>query len=104
MEEHGRSLRSIVSVALSLKLGVPPLHSDGQTVRKYEDSEQRYVKLRNEVTRAEEAILRVLGFEMTVRLPYPAVVKGAKMMWKLPKEAETARDVARVAWCFVTDT
>lgn len=107
VEEFQRSLRTVVSAALHLKRKRDPVDRQGM-VKRIEDTDRDYPELRDRVLRAEEALLRVLGFELTVRLPYPAVVRGVEAMWTSQFAAERglseAEDVAKAAWLFVNDT
>lgn len=107
VEEFQRSLRTVVSAALHLRRGQSVLDRHGQ-LKRFEETDREYLDLRNDVLRAEEALLRVLGFELTVRLPYPAVVRGVSAMYTgafaTSRDAKEADSFIKAAWLVVNDS
>ncbi|GAA5884443.1 hypothetical protein JCM3774_005114 [Rhodotorula dairenensis] len=62
-----------------------------------------FQKLRARVLMFEEAILRSLCYDLTVRNPHWYAVNTAQQVWT-GEEADTGKRVAQVAWSFLNDS
>lgn len=101
VEEKPRSLRTILGCALEAERhnGIIEMHN-GRV--KADENERAFINFKRAVLHCEETMLGALCFDLTVRLPYPAVTNGVKRMWK--GDGETGEQVARAAWVIVNDT
>jgi hypothetical protein len=101
VEEKPRSLRTILGCALEAERhnGIVAMHK-GRV--KADENDRHFIDFKRAVLHCEETMLRALCFDLTVRLPYPAVTNGVKRMWK--GDGETGEQVARAAWVIINDT
>lgn len=99
VEEHQRSLNTVI--AATLNRGRAMRDKDNR-IRGFDPQAPQVVDFRNKVLHCEETMLRTLCFDLTVRLPYPAMMNGVKRMWK-GEEQEFITKVSRAAWHFISD-
>ncbi|BGP38221.1 hypothetical protein JCM10449v2_002150 [Rhodotorula kratochvilovae] len=90
-EEEPRSIKSLVSWILD--------SPQDQSV----SAGPQGMDLRQKIITYEEAILRVLCFDLTVRHPHWIAVSAAKAIW-VGGEAEVGMKVAKAAWMILNDS
>lgn len=65
------------------------------------ESSQEYQDGRRKILWFEEALLRTLCFDLTVRQPYPVMLDAVERIWRANEDALRLK---RVAWPFITDS
>ncbi|GAA5992472.1 hypothetical protein JCM10908_000834 [Rhodotorula pacifica] len=100
-EEEPRSIKALVQFLVEA-------FRDGQRFRVDRISQPQtdlpeFQKLRAKVLQFEEAILRSLCYDLTVRNPHWYAVNAAQQVWS-GEEAETGKRIAQVAWAFLNDS
>ncbi|BGP23047.1 cyclin Pch1 [Rhodotorula toruloides] len=93
-EEEPRPIKAIVSSVLT---------RSGQHEAASNSQSPSFIDYRKKLVATEEAVLRALCYDLTVRQPHWLAVKAATQMWT-GAQAEVGTKVAKVAWNFLTDT
>ncbi|ORY79750.1 cyclin-like protein [Leucosporidium creatinivorum] len=102
VEEKPRSVRTILGCALEAHRNNGVVTKDSKGRVPADENDRNFIEFKRAVLHCEETMLRALCFDLTVRLPYPAVMNGVKRMWK--GDGHTAEQVAQAAWVIVNDT
>ncbi|KAI5476305.1 cyclin Pch1 [Pseudohyphozyma bogoriensis] len=108
VEEESRALRTVVCCSLELDQGDPMT-----TRNKYQNEQKRIVEAwerkpefsdaRKKILWYEEALLRVLSFDLELEHPDPVLVTACERLWK-GGEAQRGREVAEVGWAILNDS
>lgn len=93
-EEEPRPIKSIVSWILSRSIN-PEAASNSQS--------PAFIEQRKKLVATEEAVLRTLCYDLTVRQPHWLAIKAATRMWT-GVQADVGIKVAKVAWNFLADS
>ena len=103
VEERPRSLRSILGATLEAERRNGAIKVNRSTGKPgpYQENDPAFVNFRRKVLHCEETMLRALCFDLTIRLPYPAVIKAVERLWKTNREVGDR--VKGAAWAFVND-
>ena len=101
-EEEPRSIKALVQFLLEATRDQRRFRVDRIAAPQTDLPE--FQKLRAKVLTYEEAILRSLCYDLTVRNPNWYAVNTAKQVWTGGDETETGKRVAQVAWTFLNDS
>ncbi|KWU41744.1 cyclin-like protein, partial [Rhodotorula sp. JG-1b] len=102
-EEEPRSIKALVQFLLEATRDQRRFRVDRIAAPQTDLPE--FQKLRAKVLTYEEAILRSLCYDLTVRNPHWYAVNTAKQVWTGGDgEVETGKRVAQVAWTFLNDS
>lgn len=101
-EEEPRSIKALVQFLLEATRDQRRFRVDRIAAPQTDLPE--FQKLRAKVLTYEEAILRSLCYDLTVRNPHWYAVNTAKQVWTGEDEVETGKRVAQVAWTFLNDS
>jgi hypothetical protein len=101
-EEEPRSIKALVQFLLEATRDQRRFRVDRIAAPQTDLPE--FQKLRAKVLTYEEAILRSLCYDLTVRNPHWYAVNTAKQVWTGGDETETGKRVAQVAWTFLNDS
>lgn len=93
-EEEPRPIKVIVSSVLQ---------RSGQVEAASNSQSPAFIEYRKKLVATEEAMLRALCYDLTIRQPHWLAVKAATQMWT-GVQAEVGTKVAEVAWNFLTDS
>lgn len=101
-EEEPRSIKALVQFLLEATRDQRRFRVDRIAAPQTDLPE--FQKLRAKVLTYEEAILRSLCYDLTIRNPHWYAVNTAKQVWTGAEEVETGKRVAQVAWTFLNDS
>ncbi|KAK4695553.1 hypothetical protein P7C70_g8529, partial [Phenoliferia sp. Uapishka_3] len=103
VEEQARRLKDVVSATLELDADREPNRPRDRRHLPVDEASEVFTKTRQRILFFEEALLRVLCFDLTIRQPYTDMVKGVGLMWR-NENTVVATKVKRAAWPFITDS
>ncbi|GJN88318.1 hypothetical protein Rhopal_001283-T1 [Rhodotorula paludigena] len=92
-EEEPRGIKNIVAGFLFIR----------NRHVKFDSQSPEFRDARMQILAAEEALLRVLCFDLTLRHPHVFLIRVCEQAWT-GEEAETGTTVARAAWLFLHDS
>lgn len=92
-EEEPRGIKNIVAGFLFIR----------NRHVKFDSQSPEFRDARMQILAAEEALLRVLCFDLTLRHPHVFLIRVCAQAWT-GEEAETGTTVARAAWLFLHDS
>lgn len=101
VEENPRRMREVTSITCDLAAGKEPLRdSTGKLV--VDDNRPSFQETRKKILYFEEVLNHTLCFDLTIRQPQFALIKGSRLVWK--NEQAVATKVASVGWALINDT
>ncbi|GAA5971633.1 hypothetical protein JCM11641_000666 [Rhodosporidiobolus odoratus] len=99
-EEEPRSIKLLVQLLMDIRRNpTGRIEAKGHHIDR---NNPAFDPLRSKLVACEEALLRVLCFDLTVRDPHWIALKAVKKSWA--NEPERADKVGRVGWSFLNDS
>lgn len=99
VEEEPRSIKHLVQYLFELSKNS---NARADRIGPPQSDAPKFQELRGKVLAYEEAMLRALCYDLTIRNPHWYAVSAAQQVWTAA-ETETGKRVAQAAWAFLND-